>query len=72
MAYLGFDKLQSKLEAQGKSPKAAGAIAASIGRKKYGKKKFNKAAAEGKSLRGVAAKRVRSKMNHSKQNVDYS
>jgi|TARA_R100001163_G_scaffold35096_1_gene27018 hypothetical protein len=72
MAYLGFDKLQKKLEAQGNSPKAAGAIAASIGRKKYGKKKFNKAAAEGKSLRGAAAKRVKKKMGSSKQNVDYS
>tara|TARA_Y100001937_G_C7009438_1_gene280260 strand:+ start:232 stop:498 length:267 start_codon:yes stop_codon:yes gene_type:complete len=72
MAYVGFKKLQGKLEAQGKSPKAADAIAASIGRKKYGKKKFNKAAAEGKSLRGAAAKRIKSKMDYSKQNVSYS
>ncbi len=65
MAYIGFNKLQGKLEAQGKSPAAAGAIAASIGRKKYGKKKFNKAAAQGKSLRGVAAKRVKQNLNYS-------
>jgi|TARA_R100000482_G_scaffold123773_1_gene74571 hypothetical protein len=72
MAYMGFKKLKSKLESEGKSPKAAGAIAASVGRKKYGAKKFNKAAAEGKSLRGAAAKRIKNKMDYSKQNVSYS
>ena len=64
MAYVGFNKLQSKIEAQGKSPEAAGAIAASIGRKKYGAKKFNKAAAQGKSMRGMAAKNVKQKLNY--------
>ena len=73
MAYMGFGKLQKKIESQGKSPKAAGAIAASIGRKKYGKKKFNNAAAEGKSLRGAAAKRIKHKMvDYSKQIASYS
>lgn len=45
---IGFKKLQSKIEAEGKSPEAAAAIAASIGRKKYGKAKFQKMAAAGK------------------------
>lgn len=53
MAYIGFNKLQGKIESEGKSPKAAAAIAASIGRKKYGSKKFNKAAAKGASLKGA-------------------
>lgn len=35
-----FAALQSKIEAQGNSKAAAGAIAASIGRKKYGNAKF--------------------------------
>tara|TARA_R110000796_G_scaffold37023_1_gene93708 strand:+ start:1700 stop:1897 length:198 start_codon:yes stop_codon:yes gene_type:complete len=65
MAYVGFKKLQGKLESQGKSPAAAGAIAASIGRKKYGAKKFGKAAAQGKSMRGMAAKQVKQKLNYS-------
>jgi hypothetical protein len=43
----GFAKVQKSIEAEGKSPKAAAAIAASIGRKKYGKKSFDKHAAEG-------------------------
>ena len=51
MAYMGFKKLKSKLESEGKSPKAAGAIAASVGRKKYGAKKFNKAAAAPRASR---------------------
>lgn len=50
MAYMGFQALQSKIEKGGKSKAAAGAIAASIGRKKYGKKKFQAAAAKGKKL----------------------
>ncbi len=39
MAYVGFNKLVSKLAAQGNvsDPKA---VAAVIGRRKYGKKKF--------------------------------
>jgi hypothetical protein len=40
--YLGFNKLKSKLKAQGASN--PGGLAAYIGRKKYGAKKFNKAA----------------------------
>lgn len=50
MAYVGFKALKGKLQSQGKSAASAGAIAASIGRKKYGKKKFQKAAAAGKKL----------------------
>ena len=48
--YIGFNKLSSKIQGEGKSKEAADAIAASIGRKKYGAKKFNKAAGEGKKL----------------------
>lgn len=55
MAYIGFDKLKKKIAAKGNA-KDAGAIAASIGRKKYGAKKFNKAAAAGKKMRGMNAK----------------
>lgn len=53
MAYLGFQKLQSKIESQGKSPKAAAAIAAVVGRKKYGAKKMARAARTKSSLRGA-------------------
>ena len=52
MAYLGFKKLKKNIQAQGKSPAAAGAIAASIGRKKYGSKAMAKAAAAKKKLKG--------------------
>lgn len=38
--HIGFKKLQGKLEEEGKSKESAGAIAASIGRKKYGAKKM--------------------------------
>lgn len=55
MAYVGFDKLKSKLA--GKGIKNPGGLAASIGRSKYGKKKFNTAAAKGKSLRGAKVKK---------------
>jgi hypothetical protein len=44
MAYQGFQKVQSNIESQGKSPAAAAAIAASIGRKKYGKGAMARAA----------------------------
>lgn len=44
MAYMGFKALQSKIEGEGKSASSAGAIAASIGRKKYGNAKMAKAA----------------------------
>ena len=45
MAYIGFKKLANKV---------GGAVAASIGRKKYGKKKFQEAAAKGKKLKGAS------------------
>ncbi len=47
--YLGFDKLKSRL-AKRPGVTNPGALAASIGRKKYGAKKFNRAAAAGKKL----------------------
>lgn len=54
MAYVGFDKLKGKLK--GKGIKDPGALAASIGRKKYGKGKFQRAAAKGKKMKGMKAK----------------
>lgn len=48
MAYVGFKALEGKLSKKGvRNP---GAVAASIGRKKYGASKFNKAAAAGRKL----------------------
>ena len=47
--YVGFDKLKKSIAAKGKV-KDPGAVAASIGRKKYGKSRFQKAAAKGKKL----------------------
>lgn len=52
MAYVGFDKLKSKIAAKG-GVSNPGAVAASIGRKKYGKAKFQKAAAQGKKMGGM-------------------
>ena len=52
MAFVGFDKLKSEIAAKG-GAKDAGAIAASIGRRKYGKKAFQKHAAEGTSMKNV-------------------
>ena len=52
MAYVGFKALEGKLSGKVSNP---GAVAASIGRKKYGASKFNKAAHSGKSMRGMAA-----------------
>lgn len=43
-----FGALEKSIEAGGKSKKAAGAIAASIGRKKFGAKKFGKLSAKGR------------------------
>ena len=43
-----FAALKAKLEGQGKSASSAGAIAASVGRKKYGKKKMAMWAAKGR------------------------
>ena len=60
MAYVGFKKLKKKIQSSGKSAKSAGAIAASIGRKKYGKTKFQKAAASGTKMRGMSAMKKRS------------
>jgi hypothetical protein len=48
--YMGFDALKGKIEAEGKTPASAAAIAASVGRRKYGAKRFNSAAAAGKKL----------------------
>lgn len=43
-----FQKLKDELMREGKSAKAAEAIAAAIGRKKYGKQKFQSLAAKGR------------------------
>jgi len=48
MAYLGFDKLRSKIAARG-GARDPGAVA---GRAKYGKARFQKAAASGTKMRG--------------------
>lgn len=50
MAYMGFDKVKADAAASG--ARDPGAVAASIGRKKYGAKAMGKAASGGKSLRG--------------------
>lgn len=54
MAYMGFDKLKGELESK-PGIKDAGALAASIGRKKYGKKKFQHAAATHQTMKGIRA-----------------
>ena len=46
-----FASLKKKIKKSGKSDKAAAAIAASIGRKKYGKKKMTKMATKGRKRR---------------------
>ncbi len=48
MAVSRFKKLSRKIQKSWKSKKAANAIAASIGRKKYWAKKFAKMAAAGR------------------------
>jgi len=53
MAYMGFNKVQGSIEKEGYSKNAAGAIAASIGRKKYGGKAMAKAARTRSSLKGA-------------------
>ena len=53
MAYVGFAKLRAKIAARGDA-RNPGAVAASIGRKKYGKSKFQSYAAKGKSMRGAS------------------
>ena len=55
MAYVGFKALEGKLAGKVSNP---GAVAASIGRKKYGAKAFNKAAATHTSMRKAAAKKA--------------
>lgn len=47
-----FAALTKKLRGKGKSAAAAGAIAASIGRKKYGKKRMAKWSAKGRKRKG--------------------
>jgi len=47
--YMGFKKLKKSLAGK-KGVTNPGALAASIGRKKYGKAKFQKAAAAGKKI----------------------
>lgn len=54
MAYVGFNKLEGELSHE-KGVRNPGAVAASIGRKKYGKSKFQHAAATGHSMRGLKA-----------------
>ncbi len=58
MAYVGFKALEGKLQGKVSNP---GAVAASIGRRKYGAKTFNKAAASHHSLRKAAAAKVTGK-----------
>lgn len=52
MAFLGFDKLKSRLSSQ-KGVRNPGGLAASIGRKKYGGPAMAASAASRKSLRGA-------------------
>jgi len=53
MAYEGFQKLKGEIAAKG-NVRDPGAVAASIGRKKYSKAKFQKAAASGTKMRGMS------------------
>lgn len=55
MGYEGFAKVKAEAAASG--ARNPGAVAASIGRKKYGTARFQKAAAHGKSMRGMSARR---------------
>lgn len=56
MGYVGFSKLKGEIAAKG-NVRNPGAVAASIGRKKYGAKKFQKAASQGKKMRGMSKAR---------------
>jgi hypothetical protein len=56
MGYQGFKKVEASVARSG-TVRDPGAVAASIGRKKYGAKKFQKAAAQGKKMRGMARAR---------------
>lgn len=51
MAYTGFKRVEAAAAKSG--ARNPGAVAASIGRKKYGKEKFQKAAAAGKKMKGM-------------------
>ena len=51
MAYEGFAKVKASAAASG--ARDPGAVAASIGRKKYGASRFNKAARAGKKMKGM-------------------
>jgi hypothetical protein len=53
MAYEGFAKLKGEL-AHKPGVRNPGAVAASIGRKKYGAKKFQHAASAGTKMRGMS------------------
>jgi hypothetical protein len=53
--YLGFDRLKAKIAAHG-GVSNPGAVAASIGRKKYGKKRFQQAAAAHRKMKGMKPK----------------
>lgn len=53
MPYMGFKAVEASAKAGG--ARNPGAVAASIGRKKYGAKAFNKAAHEGHSMKGLRA-----------------
>ncbi len=55
--YMGFDKLKASIASKG-NVRNPGAVAASIGRKKYGAKQFQHAAAAGHSMRNALKKRV--------------
>lgn len=56
MAYEGFSKLKGEIAAKG-NVRDPGAVAASIGRKKYGAKRFQKAATSGTKMRGLSKRR---------------
>lgn len=55
MAYTGFKKLEGELADQ-PGVTNPGALAATIGKRKYGVQPFNKAAATGTSLKGKSAR----------------
>jgi hypothetical protein len=56
MAYEGFAKVKADV-AKEPGVRDPGAVAASIGRKKYGAAKFQKAAASGTKMRGMSKAR---------------
>jgi hypothetical protein len=61
MAYVGFQKLKGQL-AQKPGIRNPGAVAASIGRKKYGKARFQAAAAKGQKMRGMKRQAILNRM----------